>query len=91
MNSALAAAIAILGVMPSAIGEGLVCAHIVDGMSRNPEMYSKLRTTMIIACALVETTAIYSLLVAIIFTSLFFTSNRSSDISQYLFVLVINT
>ena len=66
MNSALAAAIAILGVMPSAIGEGLVCAHIVDGMSRNPEMYSKLRTTMIIACALVETTAIYSLLVAIL-------------------------
>ena len=64
MNSALAAAIAILGVMPSAIGEGLVCAHIVDGMSRNPEMYSKLRTTMIIACALVETTAIYSLLIS---------------------------
>ncbi len=66
MNSALAAAIAILGVMPSAIGEGLVCAHIVDGMSRNPEMYSKLRTTMIIACALVETTAIYSLLISIL-------------------------
>ena len=66
MNTALAAAIAILGVMPSAIGEGLVCAHIVDGMSRNPEMYSKLRTTMIIACALVETTAIYSLLISIL-------------------------
>ena len=62
----LAAAIAIWGVMPSAIGEGLVCAHVVDGMSRNPEMYSKLRTTMSLACALVETTAIYSLLVAIL-------------------------
>ena len=62
----LAAAIAIWGVMPSAIGEGLVCAHVVDGMSRNPEMYSKLRTTMILACALVATTAIYSLLVAIL-------------------------
>ena len=62
----LAAAIAIWGVMPSAVGEGLVCAHVVDGMSRNPEMYSKLRTTMILACALVETTAIYSLLVAIL-------------------------
>ena len=62
----IAAAIAIWGVMPSAIGEGLVCAHVVDGMSRNPEMYSKLRTTMILACALVETTAIYSLLVAIL-------------------------
>ena len=60
----LAAAIAILGVMPSALGEGLVCAHVVDGMSRNPEMYSKLRSAMILACALVETTAIYSLLIS---------------------------
>ena len=66
MNSAIAAAIAILGVMPSALGEGLVCSHVIDGMSRNPEMYSKLRTTMIIACALVETTAIYSLLVSLL-------------------------
>ena len=62
----LGAAIAILGVMPSALGEGLVCAHVVDGMSRNPEMYSKLRTTMVFACALVETTAIYSLLISIL-------------------------
>ena len=62
----LAAAIAIWGVMPSAVGEGVVCAHVVDGMSRNPEMFSKLRSTMIVACALVETTAIYSLLVAIL-------------------------
>ena len=62
----MAAAVAILGVMPSALGEGIVCAHAIDGMSRNPEMYSKLRTTMILACALVETTAIYSLLIAIL-------------------------
>ena len=66
MNTAIAAAVAILGVMPSALGEGLVCAKAIEGMSRNPEMYSKLRTTMILACALVETTAIYSLLVAIL-------------------------
>ena len=66
MNSAIAAAIAILGVMPSAFGEGMVCSHALDGMSRNPEMYSKLRTSMILACALVETTAIYSLLISIL-------------------------
>ena len=66
MNTALAAAIAILGVMPSALGEGLVCAHVIDGRCRNPERYSKLRTAMVIACALVETTAIYSLLVALL-------------------------
>ena len=66
MGNALAAAVAILAVMPSALGEAWVCAKSVEGMSRNPEMYSKLRTTMILACALVETTAIYSLLVAIL-------------------------
>jgi F-type H+-transporting ATPase subunit c len=62
----LAAAVAILAVMPSAIGEAWVCVRTVDGMARNPEMYSKLRTNMILACSLVETTAIYSLLIAII-------------------------
>ena len=62
----LAAAIAILGVIPSAIGEGQVVCHALDGMSRNPEMYSKLRTSMILGCALVETTAIYSLLISIL-------------------------
>ena len=60
MNTALAAAIAILAVMPSAIGEAWVCAATVNGMSRNPQMYGKLRTNMIVACALVETTAIYA-------------------------------
>ena len=63
---AFAAAIAILAVMPSALGEALVCAKTVDGISRNPEMYSKLRTNMIVACALVETTAIYALVTAIL-------------------------
>lgn len=61
-----AAAIAILGVMPSAIGEGFIVCHAIDGMSRNPEMFGKLRTTMILGCALVETTAIYSLLISIL-------------------------
>ncbi len=62
----LAVAITMLAVMPSAIGEGLVVVHSVDGISRNPEVYSKLRTTMILGCSLVETTAIYALLIAIL-------------------------
>lgn len=73
MTSALAAAIAILGACPSAIGEGLVCAHAMDGIARNPQMFSKIRSTMIMACALVETTAIYSLLIA--FMCLFVAGN----------------
>lgn len=66
MTNALAAAVAILAVMPSAIGEGWICAKTAESMSRNPEMYSKLRTNMILACALTETTAIYALLIAIL-------------------------
>lgn len=66
MTNALAAAVAILAVIPSALGEAMVCSKAMEGMSRNPEIISKLRTNMILACALVETTAIYALLVAIL-------------------------
>ena len=66
MNTAMAAAVAILGACPSAIGEGLVCAHAMDGISRNPDALGKIRSSMILACALVETTAIYSLLISIL-------------------------
>lgn len=66
MEKYLAAAIAILAVMPSAIFEGVICAHSVDGISRNPEAYGKIRTMMILGCALTETTAIYALLIAIL-------------------------
>ena len=66
MDKVFAVAIAILAVMPSAIFEGIICAHAVDGISRNPEAYSKIRTTMILGCALTETTAIYALLIAIL-------------------------
>ena len=48
------------------IGEGIICAKAIEGMARNPEMYSKLRTSMILGCALTETTGIYGLLIAIL-------------------------
>ena len=66
MDYFIGAGIAMISCGFSGIGEGLLCAHAIDGMSRNPEMYSKLRTTMILGCALVETTGIYCLLVAIL-------------------------
>ena len=62
----LAVAIAILAVMPSAMFEGIICAHAIDGISRNPEAYSKIRSTMILGCALTETTAIYALLMSML-------------------------
>lgn len=62
----LAIAIVMLCVTPSAVGEAQVVTKALDGMSRNPEMAGKLRTSMILGCSLVETTAIYALLIAIL-------------------------
>lgn len=62
----LAIAITMLAVMPSALGEGFVVSHAIDGIARNPESYKTLRTSMILGCSLVETTAIYALLIAIL-------------------------
>lgn len=68
---ALAAAIAILSASASSIGEGLLCSKAIEGMSRNPEMYGKLRSSMIIGCALVETCGIYALLISILLLFVF--------------------
>ena len=62
----IGAAIAVFTGGCSGIGEGLICAKALEGMARNPEMYSKLRTSMILGCALTETTGIYGLLIAIL-------------------------
>lgn len=63
---AIAAAMVMMFGNFSAIGESLICCHAIDGMARNPEMHGKLQSTMIIAVALDESTAIYSLIVSIL-------------------------
>lgn len=62
----LAAAIVMFAVIPSAFGEAWAVVHALDGMSRNPEAAGQLRTSMILGCSLIETTAIYTLLVALL-------------------------
>ena len=63
---AIGAAIAILSAGCSSIGEGQLVAKAIEGMARNPEMYGKLRSSMIIGAALVETCGIYALLISIL-------------------------
>lgn len=50
----------------SSIGESLIACHAIDAMGRNPEQRGKLQSTMILAIALDESTAIYALIVAIL-------------------------
>ncbi len=53
-----------IGAIGPALGEGNAVSHALDGMARQPEAASDLRTNMIIGCAITETTGIYSLIIA---------------------------
>ncbi len=55
-----------IGSIGSAIGEGIVAAHALDGMARQPEMEGALLRTMVLGQAITESTGIYSLVVAIV-------------------------
>ncbi len=56
----------VLGALTPAIVEGRTALKALEGMIRQPEASGDLRTTMIIAMALLESTAIYTLLVILI-------------------------
>ena len=53
-----------IGAIGPAIGEGNAVGKALEGMARQPETASTLRTNMILGCAITETTGIYSLLVS---------------------------
>ncbi|GAB4309387.1 ATP synthase F0 subunit C [Candidatus Bipolaricaulota bacterium] len=55
-----------IGAIGAALGEGMIGAHALDAMARQPEMANTLLRTMVIADAIAETTGIYSLVVAIV-------------------------
>ena len=63
----IAAGIAIgFGAIGSAIGEGMIAAKSMEAIGRNPEASDKITTLMFVSMAIVESTAIYALVVALI-------------------------
>lgn len=63
----IAAAVSIgLGAIGSSIGEGIIGGRAMEAMGRNPEASSDLFTKMIVAMAICESTAIYSLIISFI-------------------------
>ncbi len=61
----LGAAIAMgIGSIGPALGQGLIGMKACESMGKYPESAGKIRTTMMIAMGLVETAAIYALLIA---------------------------
>jgi len=55
-----------IGALGPALGEGKIGASAMEAMARQPELSGTIRTNMILADAIAETTGIYSLLIAII-------------------------
>ena len=53
-----------IGSIGPALGEGNAVSKALEGMARQPEAASNLRTNMILGCAITETTGIYSLLIS---------------------------
>ena len=62
-GASIGMAVATLG---TAIGQGLAVKSAVEGVSRNPGASGKIMTTMMIGLAMIESLAIYSLVVCLI-------------------------
>ncbi len=55
-----------IGAFGTGIGQGLAVKSAVEGVSRNPGASGKILTTMMIGLAMIESLAIYVLVVALI-------------------------
>ena len=56
----------VLGAITPSIMEGLAVLRALDGMTRQPEAANDLRGTLIISLALLESVAIYVLLICLV-------------------------
>ena len=55
-----------IAVLGCAIGQGLAGGKALEGIARQPDAAGRIQTAMIIALALIESLAIYALLVTLI-------------------------
>jgi len=62
---AIAAAAAVFVGLGAGIGMAISTTKALDAIARQPEAESKIRTTLLLGLAFIETTAIYGLFIAI--------------------------
>jgi len=55
-----------IGTLGTGIGQGLAVKSAVEGVSRNPGASGKIMTTMMIGLAMIESLAIYALVICLI-------------------------
>jgi F-type H+-transporting ATPase subunit c len=64
--SAIGAGIAMIAGLGPGIGQGFAAGKAAEAVGRQPEARSDIMSTMLVGCAVAETTGIYSLVVAMI-------------------------
>ena len=63
---AIGAGIAAITGIGAGIGIGLATSKATDAIARQPEADGKIRTSLILGCALAEATAIYGFIIALL-------------------------
>lgn len=63
---ALGAGIAMIAGIGPGIGEGNAVAKALEAIGRQPECKGSVTTTMLMGCAVAETTGLYSLIIALL-------------------------
>ena len=63
---AIGAGIAVLTGIGAGVGIGIATSKAVDAIARQPEADGKIRTSLILGCALTEATAIYGFIIALL-------------------------
>ena len=64
--SAIGAGLAMIAGIGPGIGEGNAVAKALEAIGRQPECKGEVTSTMLLGCAIAETTGIYCLIVALI-------------------------
>lgn len=64
--NAIGAGLAVLSALGGGIGIGIATSKAVEAIARQPEAEGKIRTTLILGCALAEATAIYGFVIALL-------------------------
>ena len=64
---AIGAGIAVLTGIGAGIGIGIATAKAADAVARQPEAEGKISKILLLGCALAEATAIYGLVIALLF------------------------
>ena len=64
--SAIGAGLAMIACLGPGIGEGIAVSKALEAIGRQPECKGEVTSTMLLGCAVAETTGIYSLIIALI-------------------------